>query len=189
MTRPLLTISWASWFRAGCVLVLGLILVGCGQGPTPDTSAQNLMPVLPDYNSATTLNIQDALSKLASAAALAGAQIEVSASVTAVNSMLTCYEKAGAIVGQAYVNKTTPIYSGLILIVNKNVLTNPQTFLQCVAPKSLLSSPNGAPNPIQPCTKSYTLDQNGNTFYIAYIGTNPTVCAAFCSSLKGCTAP
>ena len=193
MTRPFLGIAgiakW-SWLQMGCILALGLILSGCGQGPAPDNSASNLMPVLADYNSETTLDIQNAISKLGSAAALAGAQVEVAASVQAVDGLLTCYEKAGAIVGQAYVNKTNPLYAGLIIIVNKNVLTNPQTFLSCLAPKTLLSAPNGSTTTqIQPCTHAYTLNQNGNTFYIAYIGTNSQVCASFCSGLQGCTAP
>src|SRR5579859_5562096 len=170
MSRPFSVIARFSWLRVACILGLGLIFSGCGQGPAPDNSASNLMPVLTDYNSETTLDIQAAISKLGSAAALAGAQVEIAASVQAVDSLLTCYEKAGAIVGQAYVNKTNPVYSGLIIIVNKNVLTNPQTFLQCVAPKGILSAPSGSTPTVQPCTKSYTLNQDNNSFYIAYIG-------------------
>ncbi|HLY27355.1 MAG TPA: hypothetical protein VKQ72_13515 [Aggregatilineales bacterium] len=190
MTGWFSMIAKQAWLRVGCVLTLGLILSGCGQGAVPtDNSAQNLMPVLPDYNTSSVLNIQDALAKLTSLAAAAGAQVEVSAGVAAVNGLVTCYEKAGALVGQAYVNKTNAVNSGLIIIVNQNQLTNPQVFTSCVVPIRPLAQANGAAPVIQPCTKSYTLNQNNNTFDIAYIGTNPTVCQAFCSGLKGCTAP
>jgi hypothetical protein len=172
------------------VLILGLILASCGQGPAPDNSASNLMPDLADYNATSVLNIQDALAKLTSLAAAAGAQIEISAGVTAISSLATCYEKAGAVVGQAYESKTNPVNAGLIVIVNKNVMTNPQTFIQCVLPKTNFSAPAGSTPPAQPCSKAYSLNQDNNTFYIAYVGTNSTVCQAFCSALKGCsTAP
>src|SRR5260221_5208246 len=114
MTRLFSAIARFSWIRAGCVMVLGLILSGCGQGPAPDNSASNLMPVLSGYSSESTLNIQDAIAKLGSAAGLVGAQPEIPVVITAVNGLLTCYEKAGAIVGQAYVNQANPINAGLV---------------------------------------------------------------------------
>jgi hypothetical protein len=71
----------------------------------------------------------------------------------------------------------------VVIVVNRNVLTNPTTFINCVVPqgKTLRSAS------IEPCAKAYTLNKDNNQFYIGYAATKPEVCAAFCAALQGCT--
>ncbi len=164
---------------AACIVLLN----ACGTTLTKDTTAASLMPNLTDYNIENTTNIQDAVAKFASAASLAAGQLQITAAVTTASGILTCYQNAGAIEGRTYVNKAEPLKAGLVVIINKNMVTDPNTLISCITgPKRA-----AATNAIQPCTKFYTLDKTTNQFYIAYVATNPEVCAAFCSALDSCT--
>jgi hypothetical protein len=162
-----------------------LLLNACVPAASKDTSAAALMPNLPDYNVATTLDIQDAIVKLAGASSLATGQVEITAAVAAASGLLACYQSAGALEGRTYVNKADPLKAGLVVIINRNVVTDPNTLLGCVAPRNSLSA--AAKPAVQPCLNNYTLVKPGNQFYIGYVGTNPEVCAAFCSALDSCT--
>ena len=57
-----------------CVTICTLTLVACAPGVTKDTSAENLLPNLPDYEVSDTTNIQDAIAKVAGGAALVAGQ-------------------------------------------------------------------------------------------------------------------
>ncbi len=165
-----------------CAAICALTLSACSAAVTKDTSTQSLLPNLPDYNVSDTTNIQDAIAKVAGGSALVAGQPEAVALIAGVNSLVSCYQKAGAIEGRTYVNKSDPTTAGVLIIVNKNALTDPQTIISCVAPKGA-----GAQSiMIQPCAKAYTLNKDNNQFYIAYAGTNDKICSAFCSNLQGC---
>jgi len=158
-----------------------LILSACGQA-NKDTSAASMMPSLSDYTITNTTNIQDAIAKVAGGASLLSGQPELTALVAGVNGVVSCYQSAGAIEGRTYVKNSNPTTAGVLIIANRNALTNPANILSCVAPKGF-----GASNvTIQPCVKAYTLDKDNNQFYIAYAGTNNEMCSAFCSNLEGC---
>lgn len=167
-------------FLRGPVIVL-LALAACGQPGGTDTTAASLMPQLPDYNTMDTLDIQDAITKLAGAASLGAGQPEITALVAGANGLTACYQRAGAIQGRAFVNKADPTKAGVVVIINRNRLTDPVLFLSCVAPPGAMGVMS-----IQPCAKAYTLKRDNNEFYIGYVATNEDVCSTFCSSLQGC---
>jgi hypothetical protein len=164
-------------------MLIAVLVAGCGQN-TPDPTAANMMPNLPDYAVVEATDIQDAIAKVAGAASLAALQPQVTALIAGVSGLAKCYQDAGAAQGRAYINKQDPTLAGFVVIVNRNVLLNPATLLNCVAPRaSGLAAPAAA---FQPCAKVYTLGKDNNEFYIAYAATNPTLCTAFCSQLQGC---
>jgi hypothetical protein len=165
------------------LLLCTLLLGACGpQAVTKEPSAAALMPNLAGYQVSDTTNIQDAIAKLAGGGAVLAGQPEVAALVTGVNSIVACYQKAGGIEGRSYVNSADVTKAGVVVIVNRNVLTDPATFLNCVLPQTGFRAAT-----IQPCGKAYTLTTDNNQFYIGYAATNPEVCQAFCSALQGCT--
>jgi hypothetical protein len=162
--------------------VVAVVVAACGQAPTKEPSAGALLPNLSDYNMTDTADLQDAITKLAGAASLGAGQPELTALVAGVNGLVSCYQSAGAIQGKTYVNKADISKAGVVVVINRNVLTNPQTFLSCVVPKGALRSAS-----IEPCAKAYTLNKDNNQFYIGYAATKPEVCATFCAALEGCT--
>jgi hypothetical protein len=167
-----------------CLPVVLALLSACGGlGVTKEPSAAALMPNLADYQVSDTANIQDAITKILGVASLGAGQPELAALVAAVNGLVSCYQKAGAIEGRTYVNKSDVSLAGVIVIVNRNSITDPNTFVNCVFPSG------GPRTAVQACGKAYVLNKDNNQFYIGYAATSPQVCQTFCSALQGCTAP
>jgi len=175
---------FAQWSSAPkLVLILAVLLSACGQqNVTKEPSAAALMPNLAGYQVSDTTNLQDAITKLAAGAAALAGQPELAALVAGANTVVACYQKAGAVEGRSYVNTSDVTKAGVVVIVNRNVLTDPNTFVNCVRPAAGMRAAV-----IQPCGKAYTLTTQNNEFYIGYVATNPEVCQAFCSALQGCT--
>src|SRR5258706_7477142 len=167
--------------RVGTIGLLMLVtLAACGgSNVTKEPSAGALMPHLADYSQTDTVNIQDAIAKLAGAGSIGAGQPEVTALIAGVSGIVTCYQNAGAIQGRTYVNKADITKAGVVVIINRNAVTDPNRFLNCVTPKGLRS----AAAAIQPCAKAYTLDKDNNQFYIGYAATNAETCNAFCSAM------
>ncbi len=164
------------------ILALAVVLSACGLAVTKEPSAAALMPNLAGYQASDTTNIQDAITKIAGSGAVIGGQPELAALIAGVNGIVSCYQKAGGIEGRSYVNTSDVTRAGVIVIVNRNVMTDPTTFASCVLPSTGFRAAT-----IQPCGKAYTLNKDNNQFYIGYAATNPEVCQAFCSALQGCT--
>ena len=172
--------------RLLALVVVVVLIVGCGSGADMrDDSAANLMPNLPGYSVQTTLDLQDAISKVAGAAALIAAQPEMTALIAAATGLARCYQEAGAVEGRVYTRDSNPLQAGLVIIINRNQLTNPALLSNCIfggeAGPSIM-----AQQALQPCANVYTLPRDNNEFYIAYVGTDPSVCTDFCSALQGC---
>jgi|SRR5581483_3787281 hypothetical protein len=165
------------------ILVTVTLISACGQAATQEPSAASLMPNLPDYYVNDTVNIQDAISKVASLTSLGAAHPELAGLIAGINNLLTCYQNAGAIQGRTYVNKADVFKAGIVVIVNRNAVSDPATFINCVVPPSARSL---LPQ-VQPCAKAYTLNTANNQYYIGYAATDPGVCQAFCAALQGCT--
>jgi hypothetical protein len=169
------------------VLAIAVVLVaGCGNGAAMrDDSAANLMPNVPGFSWQTTLDLQDTIAKIAGVASLAAAQPEITAVITAASSLARCYQEAGAVEGRVYTRDADPLQAGLIIIINRNQLTDPALLSNCI-----FGGDTGArimvEQAIQPCANVYSLPRDNNEFYIAYVGTDSSVCAEFCSSLQGC---
>lgn len=164
------------------MLVFALVVSACQGNVTTNTAADSFLPNLPDYTATDTADIQDAISKVAGAAALGTGQVQVTAAIAAANSLFSCYQKAGAIKGRAYVQKANPTYAGVVFVVNNNVLTDPATFAGCAMGGRRSAQTGG----LSPCGKFYTLEKDNNKFYIGYAATDESVCAQFCASLEKC---
>ncbi len=173
---------FAQWVPA-YLLLMALLVAACGQAATTEPSAAALMPNLPGYQTADTLDIQDTITKIAGATSLGAGHPELTGLIAGINSLVACYQKAGAVQGRTYVNNADPTKAGIVVIVNRNAVTDPNTFINCVLPQG----PSLRAAQLQPCAKAYTLDKDNNQFYIGYAATNPEVCQAFCSALQGCT--
>ncbi len=168
------------------VMVLALLLVllsGCALlspgDKTPDTEA--LMPDLPGYNTVEGETLTGYISNLAEGASMLAAQPELAGAVLAVDHIVGCYQDLGAIKARLYINKDEPLEAGTVAIADRNELLNPANFFKCVQPQL------GNAVEIQPCTGKYTLEKDGNEFYIIYAGTTANICQTFCEHLEGCT--
>ncbi|MBX3066142.1 MAG: hypothetical protein U0528_07325 [Anaerolineae bacterium] len=167
------------------LLVFAALFAACNNtGGVKDTSAANLMPAPAGYSITNTIDIQDTITKIAGATALGAGQPQLTAMVAAANEIAKCYQKAGAIEGRVYLKQVEPTKAGAVIIINRNLVSDPNLFLGCVGlGNSELSGAQG----LTPCAYAYTLPLNNNEYYIGYVGTDVEVCHAVCSGLQGCT--
>lgn len=167
-------------YSALVILFVSILAVACQpSGPT----ATELMPDIPGYDVVEGQDLTDAISKVAGGAALLQGNLPGVGAVAAIDGIMDCYQEAGAVSGRIFTKSDSPLDSGVIVIVDRNRLTNPQTFLDCVRPEGPEMS---AASAIQPCGDAYTLQRDNNEYYILYAGTQPEVCQTFCAALEGC---
>ena len=150
-------------------------------------SAKDMLPDVPNTTVVEGQTITQFLSKLADGAALMAGNPELIPLIQRVETSLNCYQNAGAVAARTYTDKTFPLYAGIVAIVDRNALTNPANFLNCVV-KPQPGIQSFQPK-FEPCAKTYTLKKDENEFYIAYIATTPQMCEAFCAKLEGCAIP
>jgi predicted small secreted protein len=164
------------------IAAVALTLTAC---QTQKGSAKDLLPVVPNTNVVEGETITQFLTKVADGAALAATNPELIPLIQRVEASLTCYQGLGAVALRTYTDKTFPLSAGIVAIIDRNALTNPTNFANCVLGRAQAS--NAAAPTIDPCVKNYTLKKDDNEFYIAYIATTKEMCTAFCSKLEGCT--
>ncbi|MCS6872486.1 MAG: hypothetical protein RML95_11850 [Anaerolineae bacterium] len=169
------------WLIAG----VAILLAACNIVVPRDESAAALLPNLRGYTVENTLNITDALTKAGAGAALAGGQAQFAAAIGAVGSYVTCLQRAGALEGRVYIQQENPLKSGLVMIINRNKISDPQTLLGCAIPQAQAMRAESVPE-YSFCANLYTLQKNNNEFYIMYAASSPQVCEAFCTALEGC---
>lgn len=163
-------------------LIVALTLTAC---QTQQGNARNMLPDVPNTTVVEGETITQFVAKVADGAALAAANPELIPLIQRVEASLTCYQGLGAVALRTYTDKTFPLSAGIVAIIDRNALTDPANFANCVlgrAPKTEASVPT-----IDPCVKNYTLKKDDNEFYIAYMATTQEMCQAFCSRLEGCT--
>src|SRR3954467_15222761 len=97
------------------IIVMAVSLCSCGNSVTKEPTAGAMLPNLTDYHMTDTLDVQDAITKFAGAASLGSGQVEMTALIAGVNSIVGCYQKAGAVAGRTYVNQADPLKSGVIV--------------------------------------------------------------------------
>lgn len=194
MTPLVNAIRWLKpLFFSGLILLIGLTLSACNMIPgfgnggeeNPAAPAVQMMPDLPGYTQIEGETITDYLGTVAGGAALLAARPELAVTIAAVDEISGCYQEIGAVRARVYSNEAEPLSAGAVAIADKKALTDPVNFFNCVAPQAMSRSMTVQ---IQPCTANYTLEKDGNTFYIIYAGTTQEICQAFCSNLEGCTA-
>jgi len=176
--------TWQARLVAGVALML--IFAACDAVVPRDESTAALLPRLSGYTVENTLNITDALTKAGAGAALAGGQVQFAAAVGAIGNYTACLQRAGAIEGRVYIQQENPLKSGLIMIVNRNKITDPQTLIGCAIPVAPgLMGAEGI-SEYGFCANMYTLRKDNNEFYIMYAASSPQVCETFCRALEGC---
>ncbi len=150
-------------------------------------SAKDLLPDVPNTTVVEGQTITQFLTKLANGAALTAANPELIPVIQRIETSAGCYQNVGAVALRTYTDKTFPLSAGIVAIVDRNALTDPTNFLNCVV-KPQPSAAAAVPT-LEPCAKTYTLKKDENEFYIAYIATTPQMCETFCSKLEGCAIP
>ena len=166
------------------MLTTVLLLAACQ--PKQD-SAKDLLPDVPNTTVVEGQTLTQFLAKLADGASLAAANPELIPVIQRIETSATCYQDAGAIALRTYSDKAFPLYAGIVAIADRNALTDPANFLNCVVkPRPGVGT---AALALEPCAKTYTLKKNDNEFYIAFVATTPQMCEAFCSKLEGCAVP
>jgi hypothetical protein len=166
------------------ITLLLAFIVGCDGLGGSSPNAADLLPDLDGYNTIEGQSFTEALTTLGVLATLAG-QPELGAPIATVSGVATCYQDAGAVSARVYSDQDAPVNSGIVAIGDRNALLNPITFLQCVPGGKGESSIQSVT--IDACSHSYTLERDGNEFYILYAGLTPEMCQTFCSNLEGCT--
>ncbi|HVO42801.1 MAG TPA: hypothetical protein VMT34_09265 [Aggregatilineales bacterium] len=167
-------------------LVAAVVLAACsgisisvGPSPTKDTSTQSFLPNPAGYTIADVASIQDVITRIGQITSAGSGQLEITALVTALNGVTKCYQGAGALEARTYVNNTDPTQAGAVVVVNRNVLTDPSVLLNC----TLGRAPSIATT-VQICTRKCTINANNNQYYVFYAATNQQVCSAFDQSLN-----
>jgi hypothetical protein len=163
-------------------LLAALALTAC---QTQRGSAKDMLPDVPNSTVVEGQTITQFLAKVADGATLAGANPELIPLIQRVEASLTCYQGLGAVALRTYTDKTFPLSAGVVAIIDRNALTNPTNFGNCVLGRAQGGAASSVT--IDPCVKTYTLKKDNNEFYIAYIATTKEMCTAFCSKLEGCT--
>ncbi len=163
-------------------LIAALVLAAC---QPQQGSAKDLLPTIPDTTVVEGETITQFLAKAADGAALAAANPELVPLVQRVEASLTCYQNLGAVALRTYTDKQFALSAGIVAIVDRNALTNPTNFANCVL--GLARARSTTTPTINPCVKTYTLQKDNNEFHIAYIATTQEMCQAICSRLEGCT--
>ena len=170
------------------VTLLLFITAGCsvlgGDDVATTPPAVAMMPELPGYNTIEGQTITGYLSTVSGGATLLAGQPELAAAITAIDSIISCYQDIGAVRARVYSDQEEPLSAGAVAIADRNALASPANLFRCVSLPMAAEEAGG----IQPCTASYTLERDDNAFYIIYAGTTTEICQAFCSELEGCTA-
>jgi hypothetical protein len=82
-----------------------------------------------------------------------------------------------------YTDKTFPLSAGFVAIIDRNAVTTPANWQQCLTGQPRASAQAVT---LQPCATTFTLKKDNNEFYIAYVATTVELCQALCSRLEGC---
>jgi hypothetical protein len=168
---------------SGCDFIAGLLQ------PKPEVPpAVEMLPDLPDHTVIEGQTLTDYLGTLAEGATLLAGRPDLAALALGVDKFISCYQDVGAVQARIYSNKENPISAGAVAIADRNALLDPRNLLACVKPTPETGAASIQSFDIEPCTASYTLERDGNEFYILYAGTTQEICQAFCAQLEGCTA-
>lgn len=154
----------------------------------PVPTAEEMLPDLAGYNQVAGQDLTQYVSALSEGAALLASRPDLAAALKTTDSISNCYQESGAVRGRAYSNDQEPLEAGAVVIGDRNQLLSLETLAKCILGPAAENQVSIASIEIEPCTKSYQLNKENNQFFIAYVGTTPNICQAFCSQLEGCEA-
>lgn len=180
-----MTISYRRLNSMILVALLAVIVGACNaiKAPAPDNSVNTLIPKPGGYTFTDITQYSGNLSNLLAGAAAASGNIPASLTVKTVEKLFDCYKKAGAFAAGAYVNTANPILIGTTLIINKSVVTNPQTLIGCFNETKPQDNGLGGGQSAGPCAFLYDFPYDNKTFTAFVAGSDSQVCTALCSSL------
>lgn len=182
------------------ILLIGVIvfLTGCGStdsgrsgepadGITPEQPrAERLLPQLAGYHTIEGQTITDFVGTLAEGGALLADHPELASGISIVDGIVSCYQDVGGVRARVYSNEQTPLSAGAVATGDHYELLDPVNLFACVAIPLLQRRTTIQSVEYKPCTHRYTLELDGNLFYVIYAGTTTDICRAFCASLVGC---
>jgi hypothetical protein len=146
-----------------------------------------MLPSLSSYNMVEGQLLTGYLGTLSEGAALLAARPDLAAVASAVDSIIGCYQEVGAVRARLYSHLDEPLSAGAVAIADRDSLLDPANLFRCVLPAAAGQRSIQSVT-IEPCTTNYTLERDGNTFYIIYAATTAEACHDFCAALEGCTA-
>ncbi|MBV7338564.1 hypothetical protein KFU94_62160 [Chloroflexi bacterium TSY] len=154
---------------------------------TPEQpQAERLLPHLPHYRTIEGQTITDFVGTLAEGGALLAGHPELASGISVVDGIVGCYQDVGAVRARVYSNEQTPLSAGAVAIGDRNELLDPVNLFACVAIPLLQRRTTVQSVEYKPCTHHYTLELDGNLFYVIYAGTTTDICREFCAGLAGC---
>jgi hypothetical protein len=163
------------------LLIFGL-LRACA-GPAPPSAAGNVPDLSARYDQKDGADlVKDGLGPDSVLTSVFGKDPRYQAAAEMISKMGRCAQDQGIAKWRVYTRKDDPTSAGLVLIVSKTRLTDPQVLLACTqggpdAPNLSLPSP---------CQKSYTFTADNEEFYVFYAATREEVCTEFCAALRNC---
>lgn len=170
---------------AGCDLIPGF---GPPPTPTGEPPAAAMLPQLPGYKTVEGQLLTEYIGSLSGGAALLTGHPELAAMAKVIDQVIGCYQEVGAARARVYSDEEMPLSAGAVAIADRSALLDPKNFFRCVVPVVEDAGESGAMGPeIKPCSATYILEKDGNTFYILYAGTTEEICQTFCANLEGCT--
>ena len=170
--------------RTRYVLLVSALLLSVAACTPTAGGATALLPDVPNTTVVEGQSISDFIAKLADGAALATANPALITLIDKAQGTLACLQQTGAAAVRTYTDKTFPLSAGFVAIIDRNAITNPANWQQCLTGPA---NPSAQAVTLQPCATTYTLKKGDNEFYIAYVATTAEMCQAFCSRLEGCT--
>ena len=192
-----------SRLKLASLLIFLVPLLACGGTPAPSdggeggsggdsggdggvqSPAAQMLPDLGGYRTVEGETLTVFIGALSGGAALLAGRPDLAASISYVDSVVGCYQGKGALQARLYSKEGEPLSAGTVAIGDEAELTDPTNILQCVGLPAL-SRRSADSVQIDPCSHSYTIEKDSNTFYILYAGSTQEICRAFCSQLEGC---
>ena len=148
--------------------------------------ATAMLPDVPNTDRIEGTAISDYISSLGEGAALLHANPVLAVAIERAQGVLDCYQRIGAVAIRVYSDKSNPLSTGLVAIVDRTALTDPANFARCLVGDQAEA---GVQDVVSICANYYFLKKEEAEFDIAYVATSQALCDAFCSRLEGCTPP
>ena len=178
---------WRLLAVVGFLALFGAACEGVPSGTAP--RADSLLPQLSGYSTFDARDIQGYIASLGEIGTALTGQFGATAAIEAVDRVAACYQDVGAVAARGYSKTDLQIVAGVVAVINRDLLTDPQTFLRCVGlaqqPTALGEGQGGGG--MVPCAYAYSTEISGDTFDILYAATDQEACQAFCRALPACT--
>lgn len=90
------------------------------------------------------------------------------------DSLIQCYQNAGALDSSGFLKKDNPILGGVIIVGDKNQVKDPKLLYNCIKeiPQKFTVMGTG----YRPCVERYVINTKYNSFYVFIAGTDIEVC-------------